>query len=83
MAALVVVLIAAGSSLQSWNAYSSGGVLDQQLTGDPGCPYKGGSVGTVGGLRQEFVPSLSVLNAVEVCVQTRSEERRVGKECAD
>jgi len=52
------------------------GTLDQHLTGDPGCGTGDlhGSVGTIGTLRQEFVPTMPVLEAVDVCVHVFNNE---------
>ena len=68
-----IVLVALGAALlaKPGNGVRAHGTLDQMLTSDPAClqtAFPGAIGGDIGTIRQEFVPTLSLLVAVDVCV---------------
>jgi len=62
---MIVLLASVGTRFASGQ-----GTLDQFLSGNPDCAFDTfqGGAGTVGPLRQEFVPSKPTLTAVEACI---------------
>jgi hypothetical protein len=64
-------LVAAVSLLGRADSATGAGALDQHLIGNPDCSYEAlqGGVGIgEGALQQEFVPSMSALTSVDVCI---------------
>ena len=72
LCALAAAIIAAGLLSGPSGATAIPGVLDQALTGNPDCNATNfrNSSSTLGAMEQEFVPSASQLEGVELCLST-------------